>query len=281
MIVEFFGPPGAGKTTFARTLAARLRERNYAVDLVLSYRPVEGAPSENGSLSASTGRKMSFAAWRRLMRPLTELLSMIARPRGIPRDLGTALDLIKILRPSSALSSIRLLQYVSRLSHAWFRTSAMGHIVIFDQAFVQAVCSLALLCGVADETSISYALELVPKPDLLVRLDAPVEVLEGRLHDRHHLGSTIERLLEQDLEISLSSRRVAEILHGLLNRHGWNVVSTSSLDQASLETAVEQIERQIESIAEQDRHGMTATTNVETSSTHRDGSLPDSLSSQV
>jgi hypothetical protein len=114
---------------------------------------------------------------------------MIARPRGISRDLGTALNLIKVLPPSSMLSSVRLLQYMSRLSHAWFRASTMGKIVVFDQAFVQAVCSLALLCGVADEALISYALDFVPKPDLLVRLDAPVEVLEERLRSRSRAAS--------------------------------------------------------------------------------------------
>lgn len=280
MIIELFGPPGAGKTTFASTLATRLRERNYAVDLVLSYRPLERSPRGSGPVSMSIGRKMSFAT-RRLMRPLSELLSMIVRPRGISRDLETALNLIKILPPSSALSSVRLLQYVARLSHAWFRTSAMGHIVIFDQAFVQAVCSLALLCGVADETLISYALDFVPKPDLLIRLDAPIEVLEERLRDRHEFGSRIERLLEQDLETSLDSRNVVELLYALISKNGWNVVSMTSLDQNSLETAVEQIERQIESIAEHEMHDATTPAHIETVLPGRDTLLPDSFSSQA
>ena len=41
MIVEIFGPPAAGKTTLAHALAGQLRERGFAVDLALSYRPSE------------------------------------------------------------------------------------------------------------------------------------------------------------------------------------------------------------------------------------------------
>lgn len=262
MIIEFFGPPGAGKTTLARTLAARLRERDYTVDLVLSHRPAERSPSENVAPSTSTLRKISFAA-RRLTRPLAELVTMILRPREISRDLGTALTLIKILPPSSPLSSLRLLQYMSRLSHAWSRRSAIAHVVLFDQAFVQAICSLTLLCGIADEAMISYALDLIPEPDLLIRLDAPTWLLEERLRDRHDLGGKIERLLELDVETSLSSRNVVDLLHDLLRRKGRDVVSISSLNQASLAAAVEQMERQIISIVEQRKRGAIKPTHVE------------------
>lgn len=262
MIIEFFGPPGAGKTTLARTLAARLRERNYTVDLVLSHRPAERSPIQSVTPSTSTLRKISFAA-RRLTRPLAELVSMILRPRGISRDLGTALTLIKILPPSDSLSSLRLLQYMSRLSRAWFRRSAIAHIVLFDQAFVQAICSLTLLCGIADEALISYALDIVPEPDLLIRLDAPTNLLEERLRGRHDLGGKIERLLELDVETSLSSRNVVDLLHELLRRKGRDVVSISSLNQASLAAAVEQMERQIVSIVEQRKRGAIKPAHVE------------------
>ena len=44
MIVELFGPPGVGKTTFASALTAFLRQRGQAVDSLMSYRPAEQAP---------------------------------------------------------------------------------------------------------------------------------------------------------------------------------------------------------------------------------------------
>jgi thymidylate kinase len=256
MIIELFGPPGAGKTTFAHTLAARLRERNYTVDLILSHRPAERSPNEIRPASEPAGRKVSSPV-RRLTRPLAELLSMVRQPRAISRDLGTALKLIKILPPSTTLSSLRLAQYTSRLSRAWFRTSNTGHIVLFDQAFVQAVCSLALICGVADEVLISHALDFIPEPDLLVRLDAPTEILEERLRDRQLLASRIERLFELDLATSLRSRAIIDLLHKLLRKKGKKVVQVSSLDQGSLNANAEQIERQITSIIEQQRRHMT------------------------
>jgi thymidylate kinase len=254
MIIELFGPPGAGKTTFARALAARLRERGHTVDLILSQRPAERSPHEIRSASDLSTQQISSMI-RRLTRPFAEMLTMARHPFTISHDVGTALNLIKILPPSNTLWSLRLAQYVSRLSRSWFQASNTGHIVLFDQAFVQAVCSLVLLCGVMDELLISHALDASPKSDLLVRLDAPTEILEARLRDRQRLESRIERLLELDLTTSLRSSAVVDCLDELLRKRGRQIMNAASLDQHSLNEAVEQVEKQITAQFNIEQHG--------------------------
>ena len=68
MIIEAFGPPGAGKTTFSRALAQRLRQRGYTVDLILFPRlKSEFLSSRRISPSAATRHIRHFCCHRDLV----------------------------------------------------------------------------------------------------------------------------------------------------------------------------------------------------------------------
>ena len=131
MIIELFGPPGAGKTTFSRALATRLRDRGHLAELRLSYRPTERL----SVLGATSGRYQN-AVIRRLRRPLGEVLMIARHPLANSRDVKTAFRLVRLLPPTNILASIKNGQYILRLSHVWYEEFRAAHTALFDQAFV-------------------------------------------------------------------------------------------------------------------------------------------------
>jgi thymidylate kinase len=245
MIIELFGPPGVGKTTFARTLAERLGERGHAMELVLSHRPAEQTAPLDPSARGGPARGRAAAAFQRIRRPLLEMLALVRRPSAVSGDVHTAINLVSMMPPTSIMWSIRLSQYLSRLSRSWQRASESQHIVLFDQAFVQAVSSLMLLGRAEDEALVSHVLDCAPKADLLIRLDAPREVLEARLRDRERSQSTLERLFELDLKSNLELIRIIDRLHALIEKRGETVARVNSVDPPSLELAAAQIEERL------------------------------------
>jgi RecA/RadA recombinase len=248
MIIELFGPPGAGKTTFARSLASRLRERGHLAELRLSYRPTERLPAlylDQAAAEKDPAMRYHNVVIHRLSRPLGEMLTIARHPFANSRDVKTAIHLVRLLPPTGIFASIKNGQYISRLSHSWHEKSGAPHVVLFDQGFVQAVCSLALLAGVATDAQVADALDYAPISDLLIRLEAPLELLKTRLYDRRRLQSSIEHLFEPDLNTSLASISMIDRLHALLRQRGRSVLRASSLDQRSLRDSVNRIEREI------------------------------------
>lgn len=241
MIIELFGAPGSGKTTFARALAARLRERGQKADLVISYRPAERGPF--GDSRAESPSHQSAAVVRRVARPLFEMLTLARHPVANSHDVATALNLIRVVPPKNVTWSIRLSQYISRLSHSWYQARKVDHVVLFDQAYIQAVCSLAVMSSGIDDTRLELALDCVPNPDLLIHLDAPLEVLSARLRERRRRQGPIERMLEFDVERSVDSRRIIDRLDALLCMRGQPVARASSLDSGTLNESLVRIER--------------------------------------
>jgi hypothetical protein len=171
---------------------------------------------------------------------------MVLHPSASSLDVSAALELVMALRPKSWVWSIRQGQYILRLSRARRVASRTNAIVVFDQGFIQAVSSLALLGRAPNETQVARALDLAPKPDLLIRLDAPYELLEARLHERENRQSVIERLFELDLGRSLESGSIIDHVCAMLRMRGQSVVDAFSIDRQSLHDSVEQIVRRID-----------------------------------
>jgi thymidylate kinase len=245
MIIEFFGPAAAGKTTFAHALCKRLNERGHDADVVLSYRP----GSEMSSLAGG-----AMVALRRIFRGVIAIASMAARPFASENQFGLTLQLIRALPPRSIVWFVRLGQYILRLSHNWNLSTGSAQIVIFDQAFVQVICALALYNERATDASLRRALGLVPKADLMIRLNAPPEMLEARLRERLRFEAPAERVFEANVDKNLAAIPIVDRIDDLIRMHrGGASISFDSLDQTSLCEALDKAEEMI--LEWKDRNG--------------------------
>lgn len=248
MIIELFGAPTVGKTTFAHALATRLQERGHQVELIVSFRPAETMRATVGEPRRRSPNARAMAVVNRMSRPAVELLKLAGRSVTGSRGPGVAGELLTLLPARSAIWSFRLNQYIIRLDHSWRRASERSDIVIFDQGFVQAVCSLVLLGRSPDPELVSRALASIPNADLLIKLCAPRDVLVERLEQRARGQGRLERLLELDVPTNLRSIGIVDTLHQLLDRQNHNVVVADCVDHASMKASLAGILSRVEAV---------------------------------
>jgi hypothetical protein len=220
MILELFGPSAAGKTTLASELMRLLKIQGYTVVLQIGDRR---HPLKRAALKSFSSLYLRWTGQRSL-----------------------AAEMLGMFPPRNELWAIRLKWHLEVLIRAWSIAQASDDVIsIFDQGMVQSVCSLILLSGITDRESLARALDLAPKPDLLIRLQAPREVLEARLRERRRNLGIIQQLLEVDLQSSLDHIDHVNLVVEQLESHRLPTICVESLDPSGLATAAEVIAQQV------------------------------------
>jgi thymidylate kinase len=201
--VALIGPDGAGKTTVARALDGRL-----SVPVHYLYMGVS-ADSSNRLL------------------PTTRAIRALKRARGAPPDTGGPPDPSVIRKQSAGSPAKRAkasakagLRLANRLAEEWsrqlvaWRHERQGAVVVFDRHFYYDYYAYDVAGGperTFSRRAHGFALShLYPKPDLVIYLDAPaelllarkgegtVEALERRRGEYLELGAVAERFVVVD-----------------------------------------------------------------------------------
>lgn len=250
MIIETFGPPGAGKTTFTEALAQRLHERGYAVDLMLTLPRIENPVLRVGGF---------IPAIVRVAHAIAADVAILCRPSENIQGLRLAWNLLRLMPPKHIIWWIRLSQYVMRFSCVWSNShrNRPNRIVIFDQGFVQVACTLALFSEATAET-IARAMTLRARSDLLIRFNAPIDMLAKRLHQRVDEKPGMEKWFEADVQTFLKAKPIVDYVETLLAATGDSMIRIDSLDHARLNEAIDIIEK---AIAAGDNGGRSSSPN--------------------
>jgi thymidylate kinase len=201
--VALIGPDGSGKTTVARRL-----EQALPVSVKYLYMGINPA-SSNHAL------------------PTTRLAHAVKRFRGAKPDTAGPRDPRTIVRRPPGgprrrlLSALRaLLRLVNRMAEEWHRQLVAsvhlrrGSIVVFDRHFLADYYAYDVAGGVRRPLSRRlhgfFLSRMYPRPDLVIYLDAPAEVLFKRKGEGSLQSLTRRRREYLDLAGVMSNFRVVD-----------------------------------------------------------------------
>ncbi|TIU34560.1 MAG: exopolysaccharide biosynthesis protein [Mesorhizobium sp.] len=238
MIIELFGPAGSGKSTFANALAKHLRDHGYVAKVTLCY-----LPRDRGG---SWDRFGIFAVISRISSAIFITVLALLSSFWRNSDIASANKIVRTIPPKSLIRRILMWQYIVRLSRCWTQAQGSANIIIFDQGFVQAIGSLAMFNGAADDRLIVRALESTPRADLVVGMAAPRDVVEARLQRRMMHEPPAERFLDVDVAGNMQFFDLFEKIGNVLRSAQRSNVSVGAVDEQSIASGLCQVEQEIQ-----------------------------------
>ena len=247
MIVEFFGPPGVGKTTFAIALGARLDQSGCSNRVYLSSRPGEERENAKGPVDSARIRCRALSdPLRRIGRPGVQLLLAVAAGDRMRDPIIQAM--LAKLPHGSRVASLRVRQYLVRLSAAWREAQSSERVAIFDQGYVQAIASILIAGERTHDEDFTDLIAIAPRADLVIKVDAPILVVESRLRHRARAIGRIGRLFESKLGGPVAYAHVVERMQTGLRRDGRAMIDVGSADAEGLLGGVERVHEEIERV---------------------------------
>jgi hypothetical protein len=155
--------------------------------------------------------------------------------------MGGVESVLRILPPKDRHWFVRMHWHLALLHREWSAAQSSNTITIFDQGWIQAVTSLVLLSGETDRQRVMRALDIVSRPDLLIRFEAPRELLEARLRNRRQNIGALQRLLEINLQDSLDHVNHVDLVSDLVSAAGLPMIRVSSVDADGFKLALGKI----------------------------------------
>jgi len=229
VVVELVGAPGAGKTTLLPAVLRACRAAGlHPYTVVEAARPFAARTpvgrTIGGLLPTTLRRKALWAVFLG-----ARALGAVRLAAGRPRLVRYVLASQRGRPPGADRRERRVLHWYARSAGAYrFLTARAraGEAIVMDEGFVHRAVQLHASSVEAPEPArIEKYADLIPRPDLLVHVRAPVEVCERRVRSR----GPWERFRGRDpRELSrfvAHAHRATELVVEAVRARGWPVIA--------------------------------------------------------
>lgn len=232
MIIEFIGTPGVGKTTLLPTVVETLRERG-----VTAFTVVDAARQ------FTTRTLLGQAVYRLATSPTREailwrvflFLSLLYRLRFIVRNPWLVVSVLgsQFRRPAKAYSRDR------KVLHWFFRTigdyeflrsrTRPNEALLLDEGFVHRV--VQFYGSAVEEPNpkrIARYVDLLPKPDYVIFVNAPAETCERRIYKRG-IWERLQSKSKQEVTTFVANcGTCVKFAVEQICRNGWTVIAVDN-----------------------------------------------------